>query len=90
MLFLERVGDGGGGSARDRAQPAVSLAQPATAGQAGGAKAWARIASLVKTAKMNRVNPHAYLKATLEAIAAGHPASDIDALMPWAFTSASS
>jgi len=45
---------------------------------------------LVETAKMNGVNPHAYLKATLEAIAAGHPASDIDALMPWAFTPASS
>ena len=40
--------------------------------------------------KMNGVNPHASLKATLEAIAAGHPASDVDALMPWAFTPASS
>ena len=55
-----------------------------------GAKAWARIASLVETAKMNGVNPHAYLKVTLEASAAGHPASDVDALMPWAFTPASS
>ena len=39
---------------------------------------------------MNQVNPHAYLKATLEAIAAGHPASDIDQLLPWAFTPNSS
>ena len=31
-----------------------------------------------------------YLKATLEAIAAGHPASDIDRLLPWAFTPISS
>ena len=60
------------------------------AGHDEGAKAWARIASLVETAKMNQVNPHAYLKATLEAIAAGHPASDINALMPWAYTPASS
>ena len=60
------------------------------AGHDEGAKAWARIASLIETAKMNQVNPHAYLKATLEAIAAGHPASDIDALMPWAITPASS
>ncbi len=60
------------------------------AGHDEGGAAWARIASLVETAKMNQVNPHAYLKATLEAIAAGHPASDIDALMPWAFTPASS
>ena len=51
------------------------------AGHDEGAAAWAGIASLVETAKMNQVNPHAYLKATLEAIAAGHPASDIDALM---------
>ena len=39
---------------------------------------------------MNGVNPHAYLKATLEAIAAGHPASGIDQLLPWAFTPTSS
>ena len=38
------------------------------AGHDEGAAAWARIASLVETAKMNQVNPHAYLKATLEAI----------------------
>ena len=55
-----------------------------------GAAAWARIASLVETAKMNDVNPHAYLKATLEAIANGHPASEIDQLLPWALTPTSS
>ena len=60
------------------------------AGHDEGAAAWARIASLVETAKMNRIDPHAYPKATLEAIANGHPASDIDALMPWAHTPASS
>ena len=60
------------------------------AGHDEGAKAWARIASLVETAKMNGVNPHAYLKATLEAIANGHPASEIDQLLPWAFTANSS
>ena len=36
-----------------------------------------RIASLIETSKMNGVEPYAYLKATLEAIAAGHPASRI-------------
>ena len=35
---------------------------------------------------MNQANPHAYLKATLEAIAAGHPASNIDQLLPRAFS----
>ena len=47
-----------------------------------GARAWARIASLVKMAKINEVKHHAFLKATLEAIAAAHPAFDIDALTP--------
>ena len=44
----------------------------------------------METAKINGVNPYAYLKSTLEAIANGHPASDIDQLLPWAFTPASS
>ena len=40
--------------------------------------------------KLNGVNPHAWLKATLEAIANGHPNSRLDALLPWNFASASS
>ncbi len=35
---------------------------------------------------MNNVEPFAYLKATLEAITAGHSASKADELFPWAFT----
>ena len=53
------------------------------AGHDEGAAAWGRMASLIETAKMNGVEPCAYLKATLEAIAAGHPASRIDELLPW-------
>ena len=56
------------------------------AGHDEGAAAWGRIPSLIETAKMNGVEPYAYLKATLEAIAAGHPASRIDDLLPWAHT----
>ena len=56
------------------------------AGHDEGAAAWAGIASLIETAKMNGIDPHAYLKATLEAIASGHPAADIDQLLPWAST----
>ena len=56
------------------------------AGHDEGAAAWGRIATLIETAKMNGVEPYAYLKATLEAIAAGHPASRIDELLPWAHT----
>jgi len=55
------------------------------AGHDEGGKAWGRIASLIETAKINRVEPFAYIKATLEAIAAGHPQSRIDDLLPWNF-----
>jgi len=60
------------------------------AGHDEGGKNWGRIASLIETCKLNGIEPFAYLKATLEAIAAGHPASQIDDLMPWAFKTASS
>jgi transposase len=55
------------------------------AGHDEGAHAWGRIASLVGTCRMNRIESYGYMKAVLEAIAAGHPASRIDELLPWAF-----
>ncbi len=55
------------------------------AGHDEGGNAWGRIASLIATAKVNDVEPFAYLKATLEAIASGHPANRIDDLLPWNF-----
>ena len=60
------------------------------AGHDEGAANWACIASLIETCKINGVEPFAYLAATLEAIAAGHPQSRIDNLTPWAFAAASS
>jgi transposase len=59
------------------------------AGHDEGGRAWGRIASLIETAKINGVEPFAYLKATLEAISAGHPHSRIDDLLPWNFTPSS-
>ena len=59
------------------------------AGHDEGGKAWGRIASLIETCKINGVEPFAYLKATLEAIAAGHPKNRIDDLLPWNFTTSS-
>lgn len=53
------------------------------AGSDGGGRTWATIATLLATAKMNQVDPHAWLTQTLERIANGWPNSDIDALMPW-------
>ena len=55
------------------------------AGHDEGGRTWGRIASLIETCKLNAVEPFAYLKATLEAIAEGHPAARIDELMPWNF-----
>ena len=55
------------------------------AGHDEGAAGWARIASLIETCKMNGVEPHAWLKSTLEKIAAGHPQSKIHELLPWNF-----
>jgi len=47
--------------------------------------AWARSASLIETCKINGIEPFAYLKATLTAIANGHPQSRLDDLLPWNF-----
>ena len=48
------------------------------AGHDEGGIAWGRIASLIETCKINDVEPFAYLKATLTAIANGHPQSGLD------------
>ena len=55
------------------------------AGHDEGAAAWARIATMIETCKMNGVEPYAWLKSTLEKIAAGHPQSKIHELLPWNF-----
>ncbi len=60
------------------------------AGHDEGARSWGRIGSLIETAKMNGVEPYAWLKITLEKIAAGHPNSRIDELLPWNFQTPSS
>jgi len=59
------------------------------AGHDEGGRTWGRIASLIETCKINGVEPFAYLKSTLEAIAAGHPQSRLDDLLPWNFQSSS-
>ena len=53
------------------------------AGHDEGAAAWGRIASPIEPAKLNGVNPHTWLRASLEVIAAGHPYSRLDELLPW-------
>lgn len=55
------------------------------AGHDEGGRSWARFASVIGTCRLNGVEPYAWMRASLEAIAAGHSKSDIDALLPWNF-----
>lgn len=55
------------------------------AGSDGGAGHWATIASLIETCKLNDIDPLAYLTDVLARIANGHPNSEIDQLLPWAY-----
>jgi len=56
------------------------------AGHDTGAQNWGIIASLIETAKLNKIEPHAYLTATLKAIVAGHKQNQIKLLLPWNHT----
>ena len=42
--------------------------------------------SLIETCIINGIEPFAYLKATLTAVANGQPQSRLDDLLPWNFT----
>jgi transposase len=53
------------------------------AGSDGGGRTWATIATLLQTAKMNDVDPFAWLTQTLERLANRWPISQIENLMPW-------
>jgi len=48
------------------------------AGHDEGGRNWARLASLIATCRLNGVEPFAWLKATLTAIAQGHPQARIE------------
>src|SRR6202158_2783811 len=56
------------------------------AGSDGGAARWAVVVSLLATAKLNDVEPFAYLKDVLERMSNGHPMSKLDDLLPWNWT----
>jgi transposase len=52
----------------------------------GGERA-ATMYTIMQTAKLNDVNPEAYLRDTLTKIAEGHPINQIQQLLPWSFPS---
>ena len=56
------------------------------AGSDGGGVRWATVSSLIATAKLNNVEPFAYLRDVLERMANGHPMSRLDELLPWNWT----
>lgn len=53
------------------------------AGSDGGAGRWATVCSLIATAKLNDVEPYAYLKDLLQRLTDGYPVSRLDELLPW-------
>ena len=59
------------------------------AGSDGGGVRWATICSLIATAKLNNVEPFAWLRDVLQRMTDGHPANRLDELLPhrWAQTS---
>ncbi len=56
------------------------------AGSDGGGERWATVCSLIATAKLNNVEPYAYLKDALHRMVDGHPMSRLDNLLPWTTT----
>src|SRR5437764_14741141 len=57
------------------------------AGSHSGGERAAAMYSILQNAKLNGVNPEAYLTDTLAKIAAGHPINRISELMPWVYRS---
>jgi transposase len=58
------------------------------AGSDGGGRRWAMISSLITSAKLNGVEPYAYLRDVLERMVAGHRANQLDQLLPWCWSPA--
>jgi len=54
------------------------------AGSDGGAARWATVASLIETAKLNGIEPFAWLRDVLTRMIDGHSARQFDELLPWA------
>jgi transposase len=53
------------------------------AGSDGGGHRWAVVASFIASAKLNDIEPYAYLRDVLDRMTKGHPASRLDELLPW-------
>lgn len=71
-------------NAAERALRAIALGRKnyLFAGSDAGGERAANIYSLIGTAKLNGINPEAYLRHVLERIAE-HPINKLDGLLPW-------
>ena len=58
------------------------------AGSDDGGDHWAVIASLIETAKLNNIDPQAWLTDTLTKLANGHGRKHLSELMPWNYAAA--
>lgn len=58
------------------------------AGSERGAERWATISSLITTAKLNDVEPQAWITDILQRLTDGHPINRIDELLPWNWAAA--
>lgn len=58
------------------------------AGSDGGGERWAILCSLIETAKLNGVEPYAWLADILQRMVDGHPVNRLDELLPWAWKTA--
>jgi transposase len=58
------------------------------AGSDGGGARWATVCSLIETAKLNSIEPYAYLRDVLTRMVNGHPINRLDELLPWAWKAA--
>jgi transposase len=78
-------------NAAERALRGIALGRKSWlfAGSDRGGRRAAAMYSLIVTAKMNDIDPQAWLADVLARIA-GHPAHDIDALLPWNWRPATS
>ena len=74
--------------AADRATRPIALGRKnwLFAGSKAGGERAAAIYSVIETAKLNGVEPQAYIADVIEKIASGWPASRWDELMPWNWT----
>lgn len=77
-------------NAAERAMRAIAIGRKnwLFAGSIAGGERAAAIYSVIETAKLNGVEPQAYIADVIEKIASGWPASRWDELMPWNWTGA--